>query len=291
MKDLKITPIYWTLRLLGLALAVVIINGGFTTAEEHQPSHPREIHQEIERLSVEIGELKANGHHDEARELSRRVEELHHHLKARPEGAPREVHHQELSERIGKLSETIENLHALGRHEMAENLHRELEELHREMESRDRDRDHDYHRDQVIEQLDRAVGQTHRHIEEVEKHTSRLTRELQLQISEIHQNLKQGKHQTEEHNHAIKKHLMEFEAEHKKMYSDLSMHLKEVYGRVDKLEGVVRKLMIRNDQSLGGHHPDSPVRQKTKKLSSGHDGHESDHVHESEGHAESHGGH
>ncbi len=99
------------------------------SGREH-PGRPEAV-ERIEALERELVELREAGRHDAAERVERELQQLHRRLDAgREEGRP-EVP-AELQVQLDHLHAAMENLHAAGFHEPAEDLARQIEQIRRE---------------------------------------------------------------------------------------------------------------------------------------------------------------
>ena len=98
-------------------------------ADRERPGPARErLARRLEELKREIGRLAEAGRHDAVEARQREANEIIRQLEGRPERAGPRLP-EELEKRIGHLKAAVENLHAAGLHEQAEQLAQQMERL------------------------------------------------------------------------------------------------------------------------------------------------------------------
>jgi beta-lactamase regulating signal transducer with metallopeptidase domain len=89
---------------------------------------PREGMERLEAMERELHELREAGRHERAEQLERELHELHRRVHA-PRDGDRPGPSPELQARIDHLHVAMENLHAAGLHEQAEQIAQQIERL------------------------------------------------------------------------------------------------------------------------------------------------------------------
>lgn len=92
---------------------------------------PREGMERLEAMERNLRELREGGHHERAEQLQRELHELHRRLNA-PRDGDRPGLPPELQVRIDHLHVAMENLHAAGLHDQAEQIAQQIDRIMRE---------------------------------------------------------------------------------------------------------------------------------------------------------------
>ena len=104
-------------------------------ADRPEPAR-RSPEKRIDAMRREAEHLHAKGRREQAERMERKANELAERLGARHRGEDRRGEGKEVERRIHHMEAAIENLHAAGLHEPAEDLERQLNDLRRERKER-----------------------------------------------------------------------------------------------------------------------------------------------------------
>lgn len=131
MKYGKLTPWYGCTA-AALAVAALVVIPPPAPSQEH---HPEELLKQAQQLERKAQDLKADGRHEEARELMREVEAIHaraEHLHREP-GPADERHRQELKQALKESLVELEELRAAGKMDEAAEVKHRVEKLENEL--------------------------------------------------------------------------------------------------------------------------------------------------------------
>ncbi len=144
------------------------------------PHQHREGMKRLEQMERELHELRELGRHDAAEQMERELHALHRRLEA-PRDGDRPGLPPEHQARIDHLHVAMENLHAAGLHEQAEQIAQQIERLARERDPEGRPEPGGEIVGQLrgqIEQLRRENEEMRRMMQEIQKAQERLMNEL-----------------------------------------------------------------------------------------------------------------